>query len=184
MKKCRKQVLSIVSMILALAMICTAMPISVIADSTLPDYSTPQAAQNTGDGGTTDGGKTLASTKGDSVVPDADSGKGETVLSSGAKGGGGGGVAFVPPVGSLSASAWQMKLGGDGSISIEQVTNTEWNSTSNSGIRFFYTLADKGGNIFSNNISGCCNSSRSHKSFFIHHSIYIINNNNWCITCH
>ena len=61
-------------------------------------------------------------------------------------------TAFAAPAVSITASAWQMQVSGTGSTSIVQVSDAAWNSTSNTGVRFFYTLTDAGGSVYSNNL--------------------------------
>ena len=70
-------------------------------------------------------------------------------VSTGAKGIGT--TTFVSPAASLTASAWQLKVIGAGSINMEQVTDAQWNSTDNSGVQFYYSIMDSSGSVFSNN---------------------------------
>ena len=168
MKKSNQVWYRLVSIMLSVILICSTIPIATLAETRIDtgSYDRQEEADNgetvakSGEDTTvpveqqaenTAGGKEATQSLEYTILPTGD-GSTETVTRGAGTKGGGGGVTFVPPVGSLSASAWQMKMSGDGSTSIEQVTNTEWNSTSNSGIRFFYALADKSGNIFSNNI--------------------------------
>lgn len=120
MKKCKKYGLRLLSMLLAIMMIVSAVPMSVFA-------------VDIGDGGVGyDGeqGNTIGINTGTREL---------------------GSTTFVAPVSSLTAGAYQIKMGGAGSVSAEPVTNVQWNSTSDSGVKFYYYLTDSVGMEFSNN---------------------------------
>ena len=62
-----------------------------------------------------------------------------------------GNTVFVAPIGSLTADAYQLQMGGAGSLSMEPVTDAAWNSASDSGVNVYYSLTDSAGTTFTNN---------------------------------
>ena len=52
---------------------------------------------------------------------------------------------------SLTAEAYQLKVSGTGATSLDQVTDAQWVSTSNSGVQFYYTTIAGAGSLYSNN---------------------------------
>ncbi len=168
MEKHQKLLRSMVSTVLAVVMICTTIPLSVISEPAGQENLPPTASEI----GETDSGNRDPEKAEESQTPKTDEGQGtspqsegtaQTVVTgaegeksetgtkgvTGAKGGSTG--AFVPPVTFMTATAYKLSVSGNGSTSMDMVSNTTWNSTSNSGVYFYYMVGDSAGNYYSNN---------------------------------
>ncbi|MBR7070973.1 MAG: leucine-rich repeat protein [Clostridia bacterium] len=154
MTKWRKIRVRTVSMILCLALLCTTIPFTAFADTD------PVAATDDGMQISSDGHETKTETDAPSaydsgsleVAPgntEAPSGTKSIEINTGKKGLAS--TVFVAPIASLTANAYQMVMSGGGSVSMQSVTTAPWNSTSDSGVKFYYDLKDSVGMEFSNN---------------------------------